>query len=136
MSWHWLESEETEVTKAPSYLHSEFLTQQTILLHIDTCKHPRFAPDSPSKNMSSFSFSRLFPSWFSPPSKPPNPDNVMATKRTTRAKRQKVSEMKDAMDIRSSSSVSSANSIVIGEGTEHLTGKHSPCIVISTSSFH
>jgi hypothetical protein len=71
--------------------------------------------------MSSFSFSRLFPSWFSPPSKPPNPaltvDNVMdehnpslrKTKRPkqtktkiARAKRQEVSSsfddvtMKDA----------------------------------------
>jgi hypothetical protein len=51
---------------------------------IDTCKHLRIALDSPSTRaigMFSFSSSRLFPSWFSPPSKPPNPalsvDNVM-----------------------------------------------------------
>jgi hypothetical protein len=147
--------------------------------------------------MSSFSLSRLFPSWFSPPSNSPNPalsvDNVMdeqintprsvelnpplnKTKRpkqtktkTAKAKRQEVSssfddvtmkdaapnptlsvdnvEVEEAIEVEetagnistspciastcSSSSVSSANSIVIGEGTEHLAGK-SPCNVIST----
>ena len=100
--------------KATRHLTTLILTQQAIasLPHIDTCKHPRFALDSPS-TMFSFSSSRLFPSWFFPPSKPPF-DNVMdehtpSTKRqkqtktmTARAKRQKVSSsfddvtMKDA----------------------------------------
>ena len=43
-----------------------------------------------------------------------------------------VSVMDQSSSTCSSSSVSSANSILIGEGTEHLAGKHSPCIVIST----
>jgi len=61
--------------------------------------------------MSSFSFSRLFPSWFSPPSKHPNPalsvDNVMDEHNPTLSmrKRQKDAssyeevEMKDAMEV-------------------------------------
>jgi hypothetical protein len=64
--------------------------------------------------MASFTFSRLFPLWFSPPSKPPNPalsvDNVidenidtpvvephptMSKTKTARAKRQVVSSSFD-----------------------------------------
>jgi hypothetical protein len=53
--------------------------------------------------MSSFYFSRLFPSWFLPPSKPPNPipsvDNVVdELTETARAKRQKVSSSFDEVD--------------------------------------
>ena len=101
--------------------------------------------------MLSLSSSRLFPSWFFLPSKPPI-DNVMdehtpslSKTKTARAKRQQVFDdvaMKDGApthtlsvdNVSQSSSgfiplrapdphhLSSANSIVIGEGTEQLAG--------------
>lgn len=100
------------------------------LPHIDTCKHPRFALDSPSKR----AICLLFLFLVSSPHGSLNPRWVSTMLWISRVSNSPCIAiwLHPITSTCSSSSASSANSIVIGEGTEHLAGKHSPCIVIST----